>query len=92
MFLPSEIGTRCTCKYAETDKEQSEWRSRVFNEYRDTDAKDGQRCAYHRLIEITTLVVDQIAELLGRSLHDIEARKHSKSANHHHYAKKTDSL
>ena len=66
MFLPSEVGTCCSCEYAETDKEQSEWRSCIFVVKRGTDAKDDQRYANHRLIEITTLVVDQIAELLGR--------------------------
>ena len=42
MFLPSEVGTRCSCEYAETDKEQSEWRSSVFIENGGTDAKDAQ--------------------------------------------------
>ena len=64
----------------------------MFIDNRGTDAKDAQRYANHRLIEITTLVVDQIAELLGRCLHDIEARKHSQSADHHHYAKNADGL
>ena len=30
MFLPSEVGAWYSCEYAETDKEQSEWRSSMF--------------------------------------------------------------